>query len=327
MTRSVIRVFLVLLALAVALVVAGIAASWAPDRTPSELGARWAAPPSQFIELQGMRVHLRDEGPRDDPLPIVLLHGTSASLHTWEGWARALRAERRVIRVDLPGFALTGPHPRDDYSMPAYVGFVRALADRLGLKRFVLAGNSLGGQIAWSAAAAMPDRVARLILVDASGYPTELLQTRQDIPLGFRLAAMPWLQPLVRNTLPRRVVEASVRNVYGDPAKVTPELVDVYYDMTLRQGNRRALSRRMEQGYTADVRQLAQLTMPTLILWGGKDRLTPPDFARWFARDIAGSRLVVFEDLGHVPHEEDPQRTLQEARRFLARPLPEPEKL
>lgn len=318
MARLVIRSFLVLLSLGLLLVLAGIAASWAPDRTPAELGAKWATPPSQFIELQGMRVHVRDEGPRDDPLPIVLLHGTSASLHTWGGWARALRAERRVIRVDLPGFALTGPHPKDDYSMAAYVGFVRALADRLEVKRFVLAGNSLGGQIAWSTAAAMPDRVARLILVDASGYPTELLQSRQDIPLGFRLASTPWLQPLVRNTLPRRVVEASVRNVYGDPAKVTPELVDVYYDMTLREGNRRALSRRMEQGYTADTGQLAKLRMPTLILWGGKDRLTPLDFARWFARDITGSRLVVFENLGHVPHEEDPQRTVQEVRKFLA---------
>jgi pimeloyl-ACP methyl ester carboxylesterase len=105
---------------------------------------------------------------------------------------------------------------------------VRALAERLKVGRFVLAGNSLGGQIAWATAAAMPDRVARLILVDASGYPMELLQARQDIPLGFRLAAMPWLQPLVCNTLPRRVVEESVRKVYGDPAKVTPQLVDVW---------------------------------------------------------------------------------------------------
>jgi pimeloyl-ACP methyl ester carboxylesterase len=320
MAKVLLRSCLVLLSLALVLMLAGIAASWAPDRSPSELAARWATPPSQFIELQGMQVHLRDEGPRDDPLPIVLLHGTSASLHTWEGWAGALRGERRVIRVDLPGFALTGPHPNDDYSMAAYVGFVRALADRLNVKRFVLAGNSLGGQIAWSTAAAMPDRVARLILVDASGYPIELLQAGRDVPLGFKLAAMPWLQPLVRNTLPRRVVEASVRNVYGDPAKVTPQLVDVYYDMTLRAGNRRALSLRMKQGYTADTRQLATLRMPTLILWGGKDRLVPREAAQWFARDIAGSRLVMFEELGHVPHEEDPQRTVQEVRKFLADP-------
>lgn len=311
--RSVLALCAVVLLLAVA-----IAASWAPDRPVSALGAKWATPPSQFIALQGMRVHLRDEGPRDDPLPIVLLHGTSASLHTWEGWARGLRGERRVIRVDLPGFALTGPHPRDDYSMAAYTEFLRGLLDHLGVQRVVLAGNSLGGQIAWSAAAAMPQRVARLVLVDASGYPPERLARKQDIPIGFRLAAVPWLQPVFRNTLPRQVVEGSVRNVYGDPSRVTPELVDVYYDMTLREGNRRALSQRMRQGYTADVRQLATLKMPTLILWGGQDRLTPPEFAQWYARDIAGSQLVVFGDLGHVPHEEDPQRTLAVLRKFLA---------
>ncbi|WP_395689734.1 alpha/beta fold hydrolase, partial [Caenimonas koreensis] len=226
MTKLVRRFLFVLLSL-VALVLAGLAASWAPDKSAAELAAKWATPPSQFIELQGMQVHLRDEGPRDDPVPIVLLHGTSASLHTWEGWATALRGNRRVIRVDLPGFALTGPHPKDDYSTAAYVSFVRALADKLNVQRFVLAGNSLGGQIAWSTAAAMPDRVARLILVDASGYPMELL-VGQVIPLGFKLAAIPWLQPVVRNSLPRSVVETSVRNVYGDPSKVTPQLVDVY---------------------------------------------------------------------------------------------------
>ncbi|MRD46625.1 alpha/beta fold hydrolase [Caenimonas koreensis DSM 17982] len=318
MTKLV-RRFLFVLLLLVALVLAGIAASWAPDKPAAELAAKWATPPSQFIELQGMQVHLRDEGPRDDPLPIVLLHGTSASLHTWEGWASALRGNRRVIRVDLPGFALTGPHPKDDYSTAAYVSFVRALADKLNVQRFVLAGNSLGGQIAWSTAAAMPDRVARLILVDASGYPMELL-VGQVIPLGFKLAAIPWLQPVVRNSLPRSVVETSVRNVYGDPSKVTPQLVDVYYDMALREGNRRALSLRLAQGYTADTRRLAQLRMPTLILWGGKDKLIPREAAQWFARDIAGSKLVMFDELGHVPHEEDAQRTVQEVVKFLSAP-------
>ena len=294
-----------------------ILATWAPDKPVEDLKARWAPPPSQFISVQGLNVHLRDEGPRQDAVPIVLLHGTSASLHTWDGWAAQLKDKRRVIRVDLPGFALTGPNPQNDYSTAAYVDFVRALANQLDLKRFVIGGNSLGGQIAWSAAVAMPDRIDRLILVDASGYPPELLSTKQSIPLGFRLAAMPALEPITANTLPRGVVEASVKNVYGDPSKVTPQLVDLYYDMTLRQGNRAALRRRLEQGYTADVARLKTLRQPTLLLWGGKDRLTPPEFAQWFKRDIPDSRLVVFDDLGHVPHEEDPARTVAEVKKFL----------
>ena len=95
---------------AVVLLVAGglaVTASWAPDRPVASLKARWAAAPSQFVRIGGMDVHLRDEGPREDPLPIVLVHGTSASLHTWDGWVAALKDQRRVIRVDLPGFGLT----------------------------------------------------------------------------------------------------------------------------------------------------------------------------------------------------------------------------
>jgi pimeloyl-ACP methyl ester carboxylesterase len=297
-------------------VAVGASLSWAPDKPVEALKARWAQPPSQFIAVQGMQVHLRDEGPRGDPEPVVLLHGTSASLHTWEGWAQALRATRRVIRFDLPGFALTGPSPDNDYSTEAYVRFVGAMLDTLGVSRCVLAGNSLGGQIAWSFALAQPERVSRLILVDASGYPPK----SQSVPIGFRIARMPVLRELMQNTLPMSLVEASVKSVYGDPAKVTPQLVALYADMTLRAGNRRALVRRLEQGYLADYEAIKTIRQPTLILWGGKDRLIPPEFAQRFRQDIALARLVVFDALGHVPHEEDPQATVAAVQRFLAQP-------
>jgi pimeloyl-ACP methyl ester carboxylesterase len=308
-----------LLVLAGALFFGSIAvvATWAPDQPVDQLKARWARPPSRFLEVNGLQVHLRDEGPHNDPAPIVLLHGTSASLHTWEGWAQALREKRRVIRFDLPGFGLTGPNRENDYSTAAYVQFVQAVMDKLGVQRFVLVGNSLGGQIAWSAAAAMPDRVDRLILVDASGYPRESLATPPSIPLGFRIAATPGLRVLAQYTLPRGVVERSLRNVYGEPLKVTPELVDLYADMALRAGNRKALARRIEQGYTGDVALLKQIKAPTLVLWGGRDRLTPLELGQRFERDIADAKLVVFDELGHMPHEEDPARTVAEVRRFL----------
>ncbi|MBA3594665.1 MAG: alpha/beta hydrolase [Pseudomonadota bacterium] len=294
-----------------------VIATWAPDQPLEALKPRWAQPPSQFIAIDGMQVHLRDEGPRNDGLPIVLIHGTSASLHTWEGWAAALSGQRRVIRFDLPGFALTGPNRQDDYSVQAYVRFVTAVMDQLGVQRFVLAGNSLGGQVAWATAVALPQSVAKLVLVDASGYPLESASQPPSLPLGFRIARTPGLRVLTQYTLPRSIVEKSVRNVYGNPSKVTPELVDLYRDMTLRAGNRKALGRRMDQGYTGDVAGLKTLAIPTLILWGGQDRLIPPEFGQRFVRDIAGSRLVVFDDLGHVPHEEDPARTVAVVRAFL----------
>ena len=285
-----------------------------PDQPVSALQAKWAPPPSQFIAVRGMQLHLRDEGPRDDPVPIVLLHGTGASLHTWDGWTRELARERRVIRFDLPGFGLTGPSPDGVYTIESYVDTVLALADTLGVQRFIVAGNSLGGYVAWATAVLHPERVDRLILVDAAGYPFR----SQSIPLAFRIARTPVLNVLMRDVLPRSVVAASLRNVYGDPTRVTPALVDRYFDLATRAGNRAALVARFDQTTPGSLAErVPEIRVPTLILWGGKDRLIPLEFGARFARDIQGSRLVVFDTLGHVPHEEDPARTVAAVLPFI----------
>lgn len=314
--KLILRILGVVLIACCVFAVAGILATWAPDRPVSALVARWAQPPSQFLEVDGMQVHVRDEGPRDDPLPIVLLHGTSASLHTWDGWAQTLSGQRRVIRFDLPAFGLTGPNPKDDYSIAAYVRFVVGVVDKLGVKQFVLAGNSLGGQIAWGTALAQPQRVGKLVLIDAAGYPFQ----PASVPIGFQIARIPGLRVLMERVLPRGIVDNSVRNVYGDPDKVTPELVDRYYELTLRAGNRKALAYRMDQRLSGDEVGIKNLKVPTLILWGAKDRLIPLDSAERFAADIQGSKLVVFDALGHVPHEEDAQKTVDVFKAFLAAP-------
>jgi len=305
------------LAGALLLLVAGFTAmNWAPDRPVSELAARWAEPPSTFIDVAGMRVHVRDEGLRDDPVPIILLHGTSASLHTWDGWVRELEQDRRVIRVDMPGFGLTGPTPDGDYTIAAYVRFATAVLDHFGIEHCVLAGNSFGGWVAWETALAQPGRVNALILVDSAGYAIR----SQSVPIAFRIAQIPVLNRLMEVTLPRSMIESSVRNVYGHPDKVTPELVDRYYEITLRQGNRRSLVQRFVQAPLGiDEERIKELRVPTLILWGGRDRLIPLEYAGLFNRDIAGSELVVFDDLGHVPQEEDAARTVGAAKAFLAR--------
>lgn len=298
-----------------------LALSRAPEVPAAGLVARWAPPPSDFIDVRGMVVHVRDEGPRSDPEPIVLLHGTSASLHTWDGWAVVLRRQRRVIRFDLPGFGLTGPfagaYSADDYRGDTYARFVLDLMDALKLPRAVLAGNSLGGEIAWRTASLAPQRVTKLVLVDATG----LNFAPQSVPLGFILARLPVLGALSESILPRELVAASVVNVYGDPAKVTPELVDRYYELALREGNRRALRQRLRQlepGAAAG--RLAQLRQPTLILWGGRDRLIPPAAGAELHQRIVGSQRQVFDQLGHVPQEEDPAATVQPVLAFLGLP-------
>ena len=304
----------VILGAIVLLLIAGLVAVWAPDRSAEDLSGRWATPPSQFVLVDGMQVHLRDEGPRDDPQPIVLLHGTSSSLHTWDGWAQVLKEKHRVIRVDLPGFGLTGPTPDGNYQMPAYSHFVAALMDTLQVKRAVLAGNSLGGYVAWKTAVDYPDRVSKLILVDSAGYAT----TAASVPIGFKLAQIPMLSGLMANILPRRVIESSLRNVYGDPSKITTELIDRYYELTLRTGNRKSLAARFSQNKAGEFEaQIQQIKQPTLVMWGRLDRLILPENAEKFHRDIANSRVVLFDALGHVGHEEGPAATVAAAQAFL----------
>ncbi len=300
----------------------------APDRPVETLVARWAPPPSEFIDLNGQLVHYRDVGPRADPAPIVLLHGTSASLHTWEGWSKALRGQRRVISLDLPAFGLTGPFAGDYlarwagqplYTADHYARFVLDLLDRLGVQRFVVAGNSLGGDVAWHIAAAAPDRVAQLVLVDAAGYRF----TPEDVPLGWRIARLPVLGRVTEHFLPRPFVLQGLRAVYGNPAKIDEALIDRYYELTLRAGNRAALVQRLQAWSPQEgVEKVVGVSAPTLILWGGRDRLISPVLAQRFAADIPGSQLAVFDDLGHVPHEEDPLRTVAAVKAFLGLAAP-----
>lgn len=311
----------------------GLALSRAPDRPVESLVARWAPAPSNFIDVKGQLVHLRDEGPRHtgegSPPPLVLIHGTSASLHTWEGWARALKAQRRVISFDLPGYGLTGPFtgpyadaeagpdPARLYHGENYATFLVDLLDALQVRQAVLAGNSLGGEIAWRTALRAPQRVAGLVLVDALGPEFR----PQALPLGFVIASVPVLNRISEWALPRALVAQGVTSVYGDPDRVRPELVDRYFELALREGNRRALAQRMEHMVVGDgFERVKDITAPTLILWGTKDRLIPPEVGRQFQAAIPGSRLVLLEGLGHVPQEEDPVRSLGPVKAFLGLP-------
>jgi pimeloyl-ACP methyl ester carboxylesterase len=290
----------------------------APDRSVESLVARWAPPPSDFIVVKGQLVHFRDEGPRADPAPLVLIHGTASSLHTWEGWVAALHGTHRVITFDLPGFGLTGPftgqYAPDDYHGDTLARFTLDLMDALHVQRFSIGGNSLGGEVAWRVASLAPARVSRLVLVDASGYQFHPVR----MPAGFLIARTPVLHYLGEFLTPRSMVEDSVRDVYAHPDRVTAPLVDRYFEMQLREGNRHALSVRLTQlDAGKDVGRLARLAVPTLIVWGDQDRLIPPANAQAFARDIPGASLVMLKDLGHVPQEEDPAASVAPVKAFL----------
>ncbi len=309
--RRAVGVLLILTAVLMAL-------SRAPDLPVESLVGRWAPAPSTFMDIKGQLVHVRDEGLPGDPLPIVLIHGTGASLHTWEGWVRALKTQRRVITFDLPGFGLTGPftgqYKPDDYRGDTYARFVLDLMDAMKLQRVVLGGNSLGGEVAWRTAVLAPARVASLVLVDAAGPAF----TPISMPLGFRLARTPVLNRVTEFALPRELVAQSVADVYADPSRIKPELIDRYHELTLRSGNRRALVQHMQHLVNGEgAERIRQITQPTLLLWGAQDRLIPPEIGAEFQRLIPGSRLLVLDGLGHVPQEEDPLRSVTPVKEFL----------
>lgn len=305
-----------------AILVALLVFFWAPDKSVAELG-QWLLPDSEFVEVEGMQVHVVQSNLCQDPNNktlsevVVLLHGTSASLHTWEGWATELSDESCVIRMDLPGFGLTGPYVNEsiDYTSDNYAAFVTQVMDRLQVSQATLVGNSLGGKIAWRTAALYPEYVEKLILIDSVGYPA----TPKEVPLAFKIAKYPALAPILNYVLPRDVVRKSLVSVYADDSKVNDALIDRYYDLALRQGNRQALIDRLQEfDSTENQDQIKSLTLPTLVLWGAQDDLIPVENAKRFHQDISNSQLKIFDDLGHVPHEEDPIATVKAARQFLA---------
>jgi len=285
-----------------------------PDRPVEELTERWANQASQFLTLSGMQVHFRDEGPKEDPVPIILVHGTSASLHTWDGWTAVLAEHHRVIRFDMQGFGLTGPHPDGKYRIENYADTLIMLMDKMGIDTAIIAGNSLGGYVAWSTALLYPERVAKLVLVDSSGYPFE----SQSVPIAFRIYRSSLLKSLFGSIMPRSMVKSSLENVYGNPDKISEDLVDRYFELTTREGNRGALAKRFVDTKAGELaNRVGELKQPTLIMWGEQDRLIPISVGQRFHREITNSQFITFSDLGHVPHEEDPQITVNAVEQFL----------
>jgi len=282
------------------------------DYPVDELKEKYTYPESSFVEVAGMSVHVRAVG---EGKPLVLLHGTGASLHTWEGWTEILQDSFRVISLDLPAFGLTGPHPNADYSISAYVSFLEAFAQKMKLDSFYLAGNSLGGLIAWNYAYTHPTQVQKLILLDASGFPRN-----GPMPLAIRLARYPVVSDLLRYITPKSLFRKSLREVYGDPDQLTEKTINRYYQLFLRPGNRQAYIKRARESYKVPTSLLRELPMPVLIQWGAQDAWISPDNAEKFDALIPHSEVVIYPDLGHVPMEEAPATTARDVRAFLKKP-------
>lgn len=298
----------------VVLLVVAVGASVRRDLPVEALRATYANADSRFATVEGVPAHFRDRGRGP---AVLLLHGSNASLHTWEPWAAGLVADHRVVTVDLPGHGLTGPWPPDSargYTTEDFVAFVDAFARARGLDRFTLAGNSMGGRIAWHYALAHPERVERLVLVDAASYPMP-----PHAALGFRLLHSPVGRALSRWVSPRSVFVSTLQASYADPTKVTPELVDRYWELNRRAGNRAATQARfaLPPADDPELPRLQSLAVPTLVLWGREDHLIPVAHGERLHDEIAGSTLRIYDGVGHLPQEEAPERSLADLRAFL----------
>ena len=285
---------------------------YTPDKPRAALEAKYARPPSTFLTVAGIRLHLRDTGPRAAPA-VVMLHGFGSSLDTWNAWADPLSVDHRVIRLDLPGFGLTGADPTGDYTDARTIAVLLALLDRLGVQRATLIGNSMGGRFAWEFAAAHPDRVSKLVLVSPDGFRSPGIEygKKQDVPLMMRV--LPYAMPMF-------MLRPSLQAAYADPSKMTEATLMRTYDMLLAPGVRRAVIARMEQVVLQDPRPLlAGITAPTLLLWGDKDAMIPIGNAQDYLAAIPDARLVTLPGIGHTPQEEAPAESLAPLRAFIGK--------
>jgi pimeloyl-ACP methyl ester carboxylesterase len=286
---------------------------WTPDKGRDTLEAEYAKPPSTFVSVAGLRLHVRDTVDKSAPV-LILLHGFGSSLHTWDAWSAELEKQYRVIRLDLPGAGLTGPDTSSvtgDYSDARGFVVLQALMDQLGVVKASFIGNSIGGRIAWGFAAKHPDRVNKLVLIAPDGFASP----------GFEYGKapnVPAVLGLMRYTLPKALLKKNLEPAYGDAKNLSDETVNRYYDMMLVPGTRDAMLERMRQIMLSEPTPvLKTIAAPTLLLWGTKDAMIPISNAQDYLKAMPNSRLVSLEGLGHVPHEESPALSLVAVEAFL----------
>ena len=287
-----------------------IAIYWKNDIDLNELKDKYAYPSSSFISIDGINVHYRDVGKGE---AILLIHGTGASLHTWEKWIDILSPGYRVISFDLPGFGLTGPDPNHNYQISRYTVILDSLMVKLKVDSFHITGNSLGGLVAWRYTTQFPQKILTLNLIDAAGLP----QPGKKPPFIFQLAKLPVLSTLMQKVTPKSIIKNSMLDVYKNDQLVTEKLIDRYFELSLREGNRTAFVKRMSQlNEKLDINDLKRITAPVLIQWGKDDRWIPLAKGYEFKKIIPKAELKIYNS-GHVPMEENPMETVEDYMIFL----------
>jgi len=272
---------------------------------------------SRFIEVNGINVHYKTYG-QGEPA-FILLHGFGASLFSWHEVTMPLAEYGTVIAYDRPAFGLTerpmeqvGESP---YSQDAQVELVVGLMDALDVDQAILVGNSAGGTIAMLTALKYPGRVQSLILVDPAVYAgggapawvRPLLGTPQMRHLG----------PLIARQLQTRGTEI-IKTAWHDPSKITPEILEGYQKpLRVENWDKALWELTLASSESKFAERLNEFNMPVLVITGDDDRIVPTEQSIRLADEIPNAELVVIEQCGHLPHEEQPDKFMQAVTNYL----------
>jgi pimeloyl-ACP methyl ester carboxylesterase len=313
------KILSIFLGMAILVVVAAWLALRGPDIPYQALEAKYTNSASRFVDLPGgFHVHYQDEGDPSRPL-LVLLHGFGDSFTTWDGWVRELETKFHVIRLDFPGHGLTRAPAGYQLSGEGLADFVDAFAAKLALPKFAVAGNSMGGGVAWQLALRHPDRIDALVLVDAAGFPNEKPPTQ--VPLAFKILQYPIGRAILRNIDNRPLIREGLKTDVYDKALITPAIVDRWAEFQRAPGHRAILMAMNFAGQTpATADTLGAIKVPTLVLHGESDALIEPASAGKFAGAIPGAKLSIYRQVGHLPQIEIPRRSAADVASFLETP-------
>lgn len=290
-------------------------AHWAWSDIPAaELEQRYGSPALRSAVVDGATLRYELSGDAGKPV-LVLVHSHFFEMGIWDGWLPLLTPHYQVLRYDLTGHGLTGPDPRGDYSVEHDVSLLAGLLDQLGVQTIDLAGSSLGGNIAFTFAAHHPQRVRHLVLINSGGLKRKDSRSRGQIP-----AWADQVMPLV----PPAALRFFFRWMIADAAAETPAQQERFVAMWRREGNRRAELARLRQYDTGEPEPLlAQITGPTLILWGEANPQLPVELATEFESKLTASKRVqrkTYPGAGHVLPLERPTETAADVLAFLQTP-------
>ncbi|MEP6343072.1 MAG: alpha/beta hydrolase [Maricaulaceae bacterium] len=297
-----------------------LGSAYAPDTDTEAMRAKYGGEQARFVQMvSGANVHYRDQGPKDAPA-IIMIHGMSSHLQTWEPLIAQMGDTYRILSLDLPGFGLTGPNPTGDYGPTVYTQAVLTVMDEAKIDKAIIVGNSMGGWTAWRMGLSHPERVKGLVLLDPWGAPGE---NNEKSNLAFKLMASPIGRALMPHFTPKSIVKQSILQSVEKDEIVTDEMVERYYELTRYPGNRQATIDAMK--VTDDLSawsNINTLKSPVLIIWGREDQLIDVSRSEAFAAELEGEVIIIYDNVGHLPMEEVPADVARDIKSWWnAQPL------